>query len=218
MTFHGWTDAILDFYDGLEADNSKSYWQAHKQVYEEKVLGPMRELLAELADEFGEPKIFRPNRDIRFSADKTPYKTQTGATLAGHGYVQVSADGLAVASGTYVFASDQLARYRRAVSLDLPGEALTRIVDDAEAEGLTITAAGALKTAPRGYPKDHPRIELLRMKGLVTWKQWPVEPWLATAAAKDRVVEVLRASIPLVHWLDAHVGASEAEFASRQDR
>jgi uncharacterized protein (TIGR02453 family) len=178
----------------------------------------MKELLAELADEFGEPKIFRPNRDIRFSADKTPYKTQIGATLAGHGYVQVSAGGLAVASGTYAFASDQLARYRRAVSLDLPGEALSRIVADAEAAGLTITAAGSLKTAPRGYPKDHPRIELLRMKGLVTWKQWPVEPWLATPAARDRVVGVLRASIPLVQWLDAHVGASEAEFASGKDR
>ena len=218
MTFHGWTDAILDFYDGLEADNSRTYWQAHKQVYDEKILEPMRELLAELADEFGEPKVFRPNRDIRFSADKTPYKTQIGATLAGHGYIQVSADGLAVASGTYAFASDQLARYRRAVSMDLPGEALTGIVQDAEAAGLTITAAGSLKTAPRGYPKDHPRIELLRMKGLVTWKQWPVEPWLATAAAKDRVVGVLRASIPLVRWLDVHVGASEAEFATGKDR
>jgi len=217
MTFHGWTDAILDFYDGLEADNSRSYWQAHKQVYETQVLEPMQELLAELADEFGEPKIFRPNRDIRFSADKTPYKTQIGATLAGHGYVQVSADGLAVASGTYSFASDQLARYRRAVALDLPGEALTKTVDDAEAAGLTITGAGALKTAPRGYPKDHPRIELLRMKGMVTWKQWPVEPWLATAAAKGKIVEVLHASLPLVQWLEVHVGASEAELPSRKD-
>src|SRR5665647_114571 len=101
MTFHGWTDAILDFFDGLEVDNSKSYWQTHKKVYDEEVRGPMQELLSELTDEFGEPKIFRPNRDIRFSADKTPYKTQIGATLAGHGYVQLSAEGLAVASGTY---------------------------------------------------------------------------------------------------------------------
>jgi uncharacterized protein (TIGR02453 family) len=217
MTFHGWTDAILDFYEGLEADNSKSYWQAHKKAYDEQVLEPMQALLAELEDEFGEPKIFRPNRDIRFSADKTPYKTQTGARLAGHGYVQVSADGLAAASGTYAFAPDQLARYRRAVALDLPGEALARVVEDVRGAGLTITAASTLKSAPRGYPKDHPRIELLRMKGLVTWKQWPVEPWLATAEAKDRVVSVLRASVPLVQWLDVHVGASEAEFPPRKD-
>lgn len=211
MTFRGWTDAILDFYEGLEADNSRSYWQAHKLVYDEQVRAPMQELLAELTDEFGEAKIFRPNRDIRFSADKTPYKTRIGATLGGRAYVQVSADGLAVASGTYGFASDQLARYRRAVALDLTGEPLTKIVDSARAAGLTITAAGALKTAPRGYPKDHARIELLRLKGLVTWEQWPVEPWLATAEAKDKVIAVLRASLPLAGWLDDNVGASEAD-------
>ena len=55
------------------------------------------------------------------------------------------------------------------------------------------------------------------MKGLVTWKQWPVEPWLATAKAKDKVVSVLRDSISLVQWLDAHVGASEVELPSRRD-
>jgi len=210
MTFHGWTDALLDFYEGLEVDNSRGYWQAHKKDYEEHVLAPMQALLSELSDEFGQGKIFRPHRDIRFSADKTPYKTQIGGTLANHGYVQVSTRGLAVASGTYAFATDQLARYRRAVALDLPGDALTRIVDDASKAGLTITAAGALTTAPRGYPRDHPRIELLRMKGLVTWKEWPVEPWLATAEAKDKVTAVLRTSRPLVEWLELHVGSSEA--------
>ncbi|MHB1474741.1 MAG: DUF2461 domain-containing protein [Dermatophilaceae bacterium] len=215
MTFHGWTDAALDFYEGLEIDNSRGYWQAHRKVYDEQVRGPMEALLAELCDEFGDAKIFRPHRDIRFSADKTPYKTNVGAALASHDYVQVSAGGLAVASGTYVFATDQLARYRRAVALDLTGEALAKIVDDVRAAGLTITAGGTLTTAPRGYPRDHPRIELLRMKGLVTWKEWPVEPWLATAEAKDKVVAVLRASAPLVEWLDVHVGASELERSQR---
>src|SRR5450759_4194398 len=215
MIFSGWTDAALDFYEGLEVDNSRAYWQSHKKVYDEEVREPMEALLAELCDEFGDAKMFRPHRDIRFSADKTPYKTHVGATLANHGYVQVSAGGLAVASGTYVFATDQLARYRRAVALDLTGEALARIVDDARAAGLTITAAGTLTTAPRGYPKDHPRIELLWMKGLVTWKNWPVEPWLATAEAKGKVAAVLRASLPLVDWLDVHVVASELGRAYR---
>ena len=211
MAFNGWTDAALDFFEGLEIDNSRAYWQAHKDVYDEQVRAPMEALLAELSKEFGEGKVFRPHRDIRFSADKTPYKTQAGASFAKHGYVQVSADGLAAASGMYVFATDQLARYRRAVDVDLPGEALAKIVDDARAAGLTITAASTLSTTPRGYPKDHPRIELLRMKGLVTWQQWPVEPWLATARAKGKVVKVLRASVPLVEWLDLHVGPSELE-------
>jgi hypothetical protein len=54
------------------------------------------------------------------------------------------------------------------------------------------------------------------MKGLVTWKDWPIEPWLATAEAKDKVAEVLRASLPLVNWLDFHVGPSELEHSSRR--
>jgi hypothetical protein len=61
--------------------------------------------------------------------------------------------------------------------------------------------------APRGYPRDHPRVDLLRFKGLVAWKQWPVEPWLGTAEAKDRVVGLFRASQPLNEWLAAHVSS-----------
>ena len=63
-----------------------------------------------------------------------------------------------------------------------------------------------MKTVPRGYPKEHPRADLLRYKGLVTWKQWPVGAWLGTAKAKDRIVEFLRDSVPLNDWLAKHVG------------
>jgi len=75
MVFSGWPEEVLDFYEGLIADNSKTYWTAHKPVYDGKIHRPMAELTEELAAEFGEPKIFRPYRDVRFSADKTPYKT-----------------------------------------------------------------------------------------------------------------------------------------------
>ncbi len=72
-----------------------------------------------------------------------------------------------------------------------------------------------LKTAPRGYPADHPRIELLRHKGLVAWKQWPVEPWLGTAKAKHVVADFLVASRPLHDWLAQHVGPSDAPERER---
>jgi uncharacterized protein (DUF2461 family) len=68
-----------------------------------------------------------------------------------------------------------------------------------------------LKTAPRGYAADHPRIELLRHKGLVTWRQWDVEAWLGTAATKKRIVDFFRASAPLVEWLDRNVGETRVE-------
>ena len=209
MAFHGWTDAVLDFYEGLERDNSRAYWLAHKAVYDEHVRDPMDALLAELTDEFGPARVFRPNRDMRFSADKSPYKMHVGATLGTYAYVQISADGLGVGSGAYLFATDQLARFRRAVAADLPGDALVRIAADVRAAGLTVTAGSTLATAPRGYPRDHPRIELLRLKGLTTWTQWEPEPWLSTASAKGHVVAALRASVPLVEWFATHVGPSE---------
>ncbi len=94
MAFSGWPEEALDFYDGLAVDNSKSYWTEHKAVYEDKILRPMTELTEELAPEFGEPKIFRPYRDVRFSKDKSPYKTHIGAVIGGTGYIQLSAEGL----------------------------------------------------------------------------------------------------------------------------
>ena len=209
--FRGWPAEALEFYEGLEADNTKAYWQDNKSVYEESVRAPMEALLVELAPKFGEGKIFRPYRDVRFSADKTPYKTAIGATLAGGGYVQLSSEGLSAGCGMYHMASDQLDRYRRAVADDRTGKKLTGIVGRARAAGIDTTGHDTLKTAPRGYPKDHPRIDLLRCKGLVTWQQWPVGAWLGTAKAKDRVVEFLRASKPLQRWLDEHVGPSAIE-------
>lgn len=206
MTFRGWREDALEFYEGLEADNSKTYWQQNKSVFEEQVRGPMEALLAELAREFGEGKIFRPYRDIRFSADKSLYKTHMGATLPKGGYVQLSAQGLGAGSGMYVMASDQLERFRRAVDDGRTGKRIEGIVGTLRASGMEVSAHDELKTAPKGYPKDHPRIELLRLKGLISWKQWPAGAWLGTAKAKDRLVELFRASKPLNNWLTKHVG------------
>ncbi len=206
MAFTGWPIEAIDFYDGLEEDNSRAYWQAHRSVYEDAVKAPMEALLAELADEFGEGKIFRPNRDIRFSTDKSPYKTAIAATMANGGYVSVSGAGLSVGNGMYHMAPDQLERFRQAIDADATGTELAALVDDARRAGADVTAHDTLKTAPRGYAKDHPRIDLLRLKGLIVWRQWPVAPWLATKRAKTRVVDLLHLSLPVVGWLDEHVG------------
>ncbi len=207
MAFRGWRAEALEFFEGLEADNSKTYWQKNKAVYESLVRGPMEELLAELAPEWGEGRIFRPYRDIRFSADKSPYKTHIGA-MAGEGYVQLSAEGLGAGCGMYEMAPDQLERYRQAVADERSGRALEGLVATARAAGLEVTAHDVLKTAPKGYPKDHPRIELLRHKGLITWRQWPPGAWLGTRRAKDRIEEFLQRSKPLGDWLKKRVGPS----------
>jgi uncharacterized protein (TIGR02453 family) len=216
MAFSGWPSTAIDFFDGLEEDNSRPYWLAHRATYDDDVKAPMQALLDELAGEFGEGKIFRPNRDIRFSADKSPYKTTISATLAGGGYVQLSGAGLGVGTGMYWMAADQLERFRAAIAADRTGAQLEGLVAERRKAGVEVTAHESLKTAPRGYPKDHARIELLRLKGLITWREWPVAPWLATAKAKTRVVELLRGSRPIVEWLDANVGPSTLPEPARR--
>lgn len=207
MAFRGWRVEALEFFEGLEAENSKAYWQRNKDVYEKLVRAPMEELLAELVPEWGDGRVFRPYRDVRFSRDKSPYKTHIGA-MVGEGYVQLSAEGLAAGSGMWEMAPDQLERFRDAVDAERSGKALSKLVAGARAAGLELMAHETLKTAPRGYPKDHPRIELLRYKGLVAWREWPAGAWLGTKRAKDRIVEFLRSSRPLSGWLRTNVGPS----------
>jgi uncharacterized protein (TIGR02453 family) len=204
MAFTGWPVAAVEFYEGLEADNSKVYWQEHRAVYERDVRAPMEQLLAELADEFGAGKLFRPYRDVRFSADKTPYKTNCAATI-GTGYVSFSADGLSTGAGLYMPDSAALQRYRTAVTREKSGTELAEIVAALHKAGYQTMAHEVLKTAPRGMPKDHPRVDLLRHKGIAVMKTWPVGAWLGTAKAKERVVTTLRAAIPLNEWLARYV-------------
>jgi uncharacterized protein (TIGR02453 family) len=208
MVFRGWKAEALEFFDGLEADNSKAFWQKNKDTYESLVRAPMEELLAELEPKWGEGRIFRPYRDVRFSADKSPYKTNIAAMVGG-GYIHLTANSLGVGAGMWEMAPDQLDRYRKAVDASRSGNRLTSIVADAKKAGLDITGHGVLKTAPKGYPKDHPRIELLRYKGLIAWQEWPAAAWLGSRRAKDRVVKFFELSAPLNRWLGANVGSSE---------
>jgi uncharacterized protein (TIGR02453 family) len=211
MKFSGWPIEAVEFYEGLAADNSKTYWTAHKSVYDESVYAPMAALLAELEGEFGPGKIFRPYRDVRFSKDKTPYKTAIYATLESGGYVGFRAEGLTVGRGYYRMAPDQVERYRVAVADDTTGPELVAVMAKLAKGQVTVEGSESLRSAPRGYPKDHPRIDLLRHRGLFAWRSWPVGAWLGTAGAKKRVVDFLRAAQPLQSWLDDRVGRSEAQ-------
>jgi uncharacterized protein (TIGR02453 family) len=208
VAFRGWPAEALEFFEDLEEDNSKSFWQAHLGVYEDSVKGPMVELLAELEAEFGPGKLFRPYRDVRFSKDKSPYKTNIAASVGPSGYISLSAEGLGAGSGMYMMAPDQLSRYRAAVAEDRTGKALEPLVAAIRENGYSCTPVDPLKTSPKGYPKDHPRLALLNGKGLIVWQSWPRAPWLGTKRAKERVVGVLRASVPLNEWLALHVGAT----------
>jgi uncharacterized protein (TIGR02453 family) len=205
--FRGWPAEAIEFYEGLEADNSKTYWTTNQPAYENHVRRPMLALLAELEEEFGTGRIFRPYRDVRFSADKSPYKTNIGAVLETGGYVTLSARGLGVGNGLYMMERDQLLRYRAAVHTDDTGEALRAIIAGIESGDAVVQGSGALKTVPRGFLRDHVRADLLRYRGIYAWREWEPGAWLGRATARKRVVELLRSSAPLQEWLQTHVMA-----------
>lgn len=204
--FTGFGEGAVEFYDGLAVDNSKAYWTDHREIYETHVRAPMLALLATVAAEFGPGKVFRPYRDVRFSNDKTPYKSHCGAT-AGPYYVQVGADGLLAAAGHYQMASDQVARFRTAVDDERRGTDLEQRLAAVRSAGIT-TAGEQLKTRPRGIDPEHPRLELLRHKSLYGRRSWPPDDVLHEPGSRERVADTWRALKPLTEWLDDHVGTS----------
>jgi uncharacterized protein (TIGR02453 family) len=212
MTFRGWPSEALDFYVGLEADNSRSYWLAHKSIYDECVKAPFLELSELVEREFGRLRVFRPNRDIRFSKDKSPYKIAAAAATEGEGgaayYVQISSSGLYVGSGYYHLMTDQLERYRIAVADARSGPKLATAVSAIRKQRYSVDSRDALTRAPRGYPPDHPRIELLRYKGMHAGREFGAPAWLHTKGAFDRIVKTWRDAGPMNRWLDKHVGPS----------
>jgi uncharacterized protein (TIGR02453 family) len=205
VSFAGFPAEAVTFYVGLEADNSKAYFDAHRAQFEAAVRAPMEALVASLADRYGPARILRPHRDVRFSKDKTPYRTELGAMI-GEGYVSIGAAGLGAGAGYFHLAPDQLDRYRAAVDAEPAGSELAAAVARVGAAGIGLWGTEPLKTAPRGYAVDHPRIELLRYRGVVAWKRWEPGPWLSTAAAVDRVIELFEVAAPLCAWLREQVG------------
>lgn len=209
--FEGFPVEAVDFYRDLAVNNTKAYWSDHKVRYESDLRVPMELLTGELADEFGQFKIFRPYRDVRFSKDKTPYKTHMGAVTEGEGgefyYVQISADGLFAATGYHQMAKDQLARFREAVDDDAGRDLEARLGTMRRRYELHGTE---LVTVPRGFPRDHPRAWLLQHKGLTAGQTFGTPKWLQTRKALTRIAETWRGAVPMNEWLNRHVGPSTA--------
>ncbi len=204
MSFEGFPVAALDFYDDLEMDNTRSFWEANKDVYTDSVAAPMKALTTALEPEFGAAKVFRPYRDVRFAKDKTPYKTHQGAFVAvapaTGWYVEVSARGIRTGAGFYGADAPRLAAFRDAIVEDSSGARLQRILAKIEKAGYAVSGE-QLKTAPRGYDRDHPRIDLLRHKQLLAGRVIGFGPVVHTAELVDLVRQDWRATKPLIDWL-----------------
>lgn len=193
-------DEAFDLYEGLVADNSKTYWLAHKDIYERSIKQPMVELLEQLAPKFdtAELTVFRPYRDVRFSKDKSPYKTSQGGLLEvepsmGY-YVEVNAEGVRVAAGFWSRDRAQTARYRDAVDSDLTGPELASLAARLEKAGFAV-GGHQVRTRPRGVAADHPRLELMRREFVTAGRGFAPDE-----VTVETVEKAWRKLTPLVDW------------------
>ncbi len=173
----------------LSANNNKEWFDAHKKEYQQArsaFVAFVDSLISDIAafDESlqgveSKQCIFRINRDIRFSKDKTPYKTNFGALLGDKGkksegtgyYIHVKPDESFAGGGIYMPTPDKLAAIRQ--EIDYNPAPLTQLIESRDFQETFGEIKGeALKTAPKGYPKDHPNIQLLRLKSFYVLKNF----------------------------------------------
>jgi uncharacterized protein (TIGR02453 family) len=218
--FSGFADAGMKFFKALAKHQDRAWFGEHKSAFEEGWSKPMGALLGEVRAkvdgaypdcELEEPKVFRLHRDVRFSSDKSPYKTNVSGVIAARRglkvtaapaalYVQLGLENI-VAAGLYQMDAPQLAKYRAAVLDEAKGSELGKIVKSLEKKGFSMTAGETLKSAPRGIDPAHPRIELLKKKGLIAMAQEIPTETLTSRAFLAWVVTQAKLAAPLVRWL-----------------
>jgi uncharacterized protein (TIGR02453 family) len=220
--FAGIPDEGLAFLEDLEERNTREFFEQYKQVFRERLQAPFEALLAAAAARLeaagvpaGSPKVFRIHRDLRFSTDKTPYKTnmagylgRSHADAAGPStgyYVSFAPSGLWAGGGLHRPARAQLERVRTAVAGDSGGKELAGILDQAAGRGLTAWL-DPLQRVPKPFPADHPRAELLRARSLTLGRQHQRGPWMVTVELLDRVVDDWLGVASLNGWIERHLG------------
>lgn len=202
---HDITPDSAAFFADLEKDNTKAFWTANKARYETAVRDPFAEVLDRLEDEWGPFKVFRMNRDVRFSAVKLPYKTMHGAVskASHHHYLHIDKAGVLIVAGAYMFTKDQLSAVRQKLRGDANAQQFLSVVADLKAKGIDLEPGGAapLKTAPRGFDPAHPMIEYLRWKGIMATKRISVEEGVSVTRLAEDVSGFWRKTGALVAWL-----------------
>ena len=212
VPFEGFGQHGLEFFERLSVDNTKAFWLANRTQFEAEVAEPLHALADELSPQFGQAKVFRPYRDVRFSTDKTPYKEHAAfGFFEGTGglYFQVSPAGLLLAGGMYEPARDQLERFRDLQDDPKAVRSLDALLPQLADVGYPLGEGAPLKTAPRGRSVDHPRIELIRRTMLTVSHTFAPEPWFFDRELLDRVAQGFVTIGRWNSWLADHVGQSE---------
>jgi len=219
--FDGFPKEGIDFLKKLKRNNTRPWFQRHKHTYEESVKFPMQCLIASLSErmadvapeiEFNPKKsIFRIYRDVRFSKNKAPYKTNIGASFNFRTktrspvekpglYVGISPDEIFIGGGIYMPTGDQLKAIRKSI-VTRSDDFLSVVNDKRFKREFGGIQGESLAKAPLGYPKDHPMIEHLKLKQFFVGKEYDDERICLKPSFLVMVVKILTDTMPLVRWL-----------------
>src|ERR1051325_7767831 len=163
--FAGFPPQAFTYFASLAKHNERDWFHAHKDVYERACREPMKALMAAIDPPLGAGWMSRINNDMRFNRDRASYKTRIEAGVKGH-YFSVGAQGMYVGTGIYKPEPAVLRRLREAVAADASGKKLQAIVPALRRTCYPVSTPESPAGPPRGYPADHPRIELLKMKDI----------------------------------------------------
>ncbi len=205
--FAGFPRDVFRFYEELHENNDRDWFKANKERYERVAKGPMDALLQSFEGLYGERRLFRPYRDVRFSKDKRPIKESIAGLLGmrvGGYYLSLNRDGLHAGAGVHGMPKETLETYRRAVDGETAGNDLVVILADLESAKYNLSQPD-LKRVPRGYDPEHPRGDLLKLKSLVASRDLGKPSWLHKPEGKDRILELFVAIEPLIAWIRAHL-------------
>jgi uncharacterized protein (TIGR02453 family) len=206
--FSGFTREAFSFWKGLERNNNRDWFHAHKNRYEQAVRRPMQLLIEEFTPLYGPGRLSRINKDMRFAKEK-PYKNYLATGLAGN-YISFSKEGLWVGTGMYKPEPPALRQLRDAIADDGPGRELTRIIASLRRKGFDVDTHARLDKPPRGYEATHPRVELLCMKDIYVGKLFGPSD-VSSAKVLDAVVKAIADLEPFRVWLRRYVPASGAK-------
>ncbi len=218
--FDGFPKGSIGFFKRLKKNNNREWFLKHKEEYEETLKFPMQCLVAtlsrELRDELPEMEfnprkaIFRIHRDVRFSKNKAPYKTNIAAAVELKGkkkstetpglYVGIEPGSIFVGGGLYMPYGEQLKSIRKAIA-NRPDEYLSVVEDKRFKKVFGGIMGEKLMKAPLGFPKDHPMIEHLKHKQFFVGKEWDDEALCYSKRFASVVADVFRDTMPLVRWL-----------------
>jgi len=221
MAFTGFERTAPQFFHELAAEQNKKWFEANKQRYVDQWVTPMTALLTDVAAKLGKtyaplklapPKLFRIYRDTRFSKDKTPYKTNIAGMLTFTGtqssmpmYMHIGIEEEFIGVGTYFFEDKQLVRWRKVVAADKTGKPIAALVAKLRKAGYEVDGHDNYKKVPKPYTADHPRAELLKLRGLTAGFPEIPRGMLHQAKLVDWLVGHARATAPLVTWLCKNV-------------